>query len=179
MNASTAEPKRIPDVSVLISDDNEDLRVTFKDGRAIAFNIRQLNEEMKAHALMHGIKQKLIDAAAIGRNPDTGRTADLNDKFDAISEVYERITRKENPQWNKVREGGASNLGGLLLRALIRQYAGRKTPEQLKEWLSTKSPEQQSALRASPAIAEIIAELRKEKADPTVGDALLNELEGE
>jgi hypothetical protein len=146
------------------------LTLTFAHGRTLILDTGELSEEIQNQALMHGLKQKLVDAAAISRDPDTGRTADIETKFNAVCEVYERLLAGE---WNKVtRDGSGGNVGGLLLRALVRMYDGRKTREELVAFLEGKTDAEKAALRASPKIAPIIAEIKAEDAakKPTTVD---------
>jgi len=124
---------------------------------------------------MHGLKQKLVDAAAISRNPETGRAASVEDKYQAVKTVYDRLLAG---QWNAPREGGGTT-GGLLLQALCRLLAGRKTVEELKAFLADRSDAEKAALRKNPRVARIILDIRAEQ-DKAAGidtDAMLDELE--
>lgn len=142
-----------PDVGPTASDK---LTLTFADGRVLALSLIELSPTIIAQATMHGLKQKLVDAAAISRNPDTGRAASLDDKYDAVAEVFHRLIAGE---WNKRREGTAT--GGLLLRALCRLYPAR-THEQILTYLAGKSEAEKAALRRNPKVAAIIDDIRAE-----------------
>jgi len=148
------------------------LTLAFDNGKILTMRDTDLSESVREMALMHGLKQKLVDAAAISRNPDTGRSATTEDKYNAVREVYDRLL---SGQWNKQREGGAGgNSGGLLFRALSRLYAA-KTPEQIRAFLEAKSDAEKATLRKLPAVAAIIEQLRAEsaKTDGIDGAALL------
>ncbi len=126
-------------------------------------------------AILHGLKQKLVDAAAISRNMETGRAATARDKYEAVKEVFDRITSPEGT-WNAIREGGGG-AGNLLLKALFRYYQEKQPMEALKAKLEEYSDEQKAALKRNPKIAAIIVELQAEKADKTIDtDELLSEL---
>lgn len=155
----------------------EVLHLAFANGRHLAMDASQLTSEIVAAATMHGLKQKLVDAAAISRNPETGRAATVEDKYQAVKTVYDRLL---SGQWNATREGGG-NAGGLLFQALCRMYQGRKTPDQLREFLADKSDAEKTALRKNPRVAQIIEDIRAEqgKAANIDTDELLGELEGE
>lgn len=176
MNATT----KTPAIDATIEDSV--LRLVFANGQHIEFNANGLREEIRQAALMHGLKQKLVDAAAISRNPDTGRSASVEDKYHAVYEVYERLLAGE---WNKRREGGGGATGGLLLQALVRLYVGRKTEAELRAWLADKTDAEQAKLRADSRVAPIIAEIkaerdaRKAKDAGISGDDLLGELDNE
>lgn len=152
------------------------LSLEFQDGRNITLDSANLSDNIVRHAIMHGLKQKLVDAAAISRDPETGRAATIDTKFAAVEEVYNRLL---NGEWNKRREAGAGGAGGLLFRALVRKYDGRKTPEQLREWLDSKTDAQQAAMRKDPDIARIIEDIRAEKGEGISSAELFSELDGD
>lgn len=168
--------KRNTAITATISESEGSPRLTlsFAHGKKLTLDPSELSSEIVRVALLHGLKQKLVDAAAISRNPETGRSATIDDKFAAVHAVYERLLRGE---WNAVREGGATT-GGMLLQALCRLYPA-KTPDTLRAYLSAKSDAEKTALRKNPRVAAIIEEIRAEsgKAASVDTDALLDELE--
>ena len=153
---------------------------TFADGRELLVDSRALSESIQQAAMLHGLKQKLCDAAALSRDPATGRAATIDTKYDAVREVFDRITSADG-EWNKKREAGAGGSGGLLLAALVRMYAGRKAKEDLRAFLDGKTLSEQAALRKNPRVAEIVEEIKAERAkdgdDGTDSDEMLSELE--
>ena len=151
------------------------LTLTFANGETLTMRADALNSDVQQYAMMHGLKQKLVDAAAISRNPETGRAATVEDKYQAVNVVYNRLL---SGQWNATREGGG-NAGGLLAQALTRMYAGRKTAEDIKAFLAEKTDAEKTALRKNPRVAAIIEEIRAEqgKAANIDTDELLGELE--
>lgn len=157
-----------------------DLTLTFSDGRELIVRMSKLSDEIQRQAILHGLKQKLCDAAAISRDPVTGRAATIDTKYDAVKEVFDRLMSID-ATWNKQREAGAGGSGGLLLASLARMYAGRKTKEDLRTFLDGKSLSEQAALRKNPRVAEIIEEIKAERAkdddDGADSDEMLSELE--
>jgi hypothetical protein len=149
------------------------LSLDFSHGKQLLINAVQLTDAIRAEALIHGLKQKLVDAAAISRNPDTGRSATIDDKYAAVRAVYDRLL---SGLWNEPREGGG-NVGGLLFKALCRMQPA-KTPEDIKAWLDGKDDKQKAALRANAKVAAMIAEIQAEAArDSGIdSDELLDEL---
>ena len=148
------------------------LKLVFSNGNELKVSMSMLTPEIATQCLMHGLKQKLVDAAAISRNPDTGRSATIDDKYNAVREVYDRLL---SGQWNKIRTDGASTKGGLLFRALFIMYAD-KTPDAIKAFLDKKTPAEKTALRNTAKIAAIIATLKEEPTDGIDADGLLDEL---
>lgn len=178
MNTTT---KNIPTIDATIDGGNGILTLAFSNGETLTLRAGELSPDIQQQAKLHGLKQKLVDAAAISRNPDTGRSATVEDKFAAVKEVYDRLL---SGQWNKVREGGpGGGNGGLLFAALVRLYNGRKTEEEIRAFLVGKTDAEQAALRTSTRIAPIIAEIKAERAsrkpDAPNGDDLLAGLEGD
>ncbi len=157
---------------------------TFVDGTMLTINVTgqdpirvnalELAESVSLAATLHGLKQKICDAAAISRDPETGRPASTRDKYEAMRAVAERLLAGE---WNARRgDGTGTGGGGLLARALVR-FTG-KTPEAIREFLDGKSRAEHAALRANPKIAAIIDELRAERggAGDVDTDEMLSEL---
>ena len=153
------------------------LVLVFRHGKMLRVHPESLALEIQRAALLHGLKQKLVDAAAISRDTTTGRAATIATKYDAVREIFDRITG-ENPSWNKPRAGGAGGHGGLLARAIARY---KNVPvEAAKSYLDRLTDAQKQALRVDPRIATIINYLRAESAKPAGidTDALLGGLGG-
>lgn len=143
-------------VEVRIDEQPEFMILTYADGATHEVTMTDLQPVGNACA-WHGAKQKLIDAAAISRDPATGRAASVAIKRAAVNEVLERMRAG---QWFKPRADGTTGAGGLLYRALVRFYDGRKTPEQVRAFLDSLDDAKQQALRRNSQIAAIIEELR-------------------
>lgn len=176
MNDTTKRNATIT-ATIVMNDDGRPggLALQFANGEVLALTAAQLTNNILEHAIWHGLKQKLVDAAAISRNTETGRPATVEDKYQAVKTVYDRLL---SGAWNATREGGGAT-GGLLLQALCRMYQGRKTPDQLREFLADKTDAEKTALRKNPRVAQIIEEIRAEqgKAANIDTDELLGELE--
>lgn len=163
------------DLEASIGDDGS-LVLEFRHGETLRVHPESLNPEIQRAAMLHGLKQKLVDAAAISRDTTTGRAATIATKYNAVREIFDRITG-ENPSWNKPRAGGAGGPGGLLARAIARYKS--VSVEQAKAYLDRLTDAQKQALRVDPRIAAIINELRLESAKPAGidTDALLSGLD--
>ena len=148
------------------------LMLKFSNGQELFLNLGELNSDIIRQATLHGFKQKLVDAAAISRNPDTGRSATIDDKYNAVREVFDRLM---SGQWNKIRTDGATTKGGLLFRALCLMYAD-KTPDAIKAFLDKKTPAEKTALRNTAKIAAIIATFKQDDDSDIDADTLLDEL---
>lgn len=176
------QTKRKPDIEAIVMRDETTgtetgVKLAFANGQELTIGVDALSATIQRAALIHGLKQKLVDAAAISRDTATGRAATIETKYDAVREVFDRLIAGE---WNKRREGGG-NSGGLLKRALVELYAGRKTEDQIAAWLETKDAKAKAALRIEPRVAEIIERMKAETAKPDASGAadMLAELDGE
>ena len=167
------------DIEATVGDDGA-LVLAFRHGEVLCVHPESLAPEIQRAAMLHGLKQKLVDAAAISRDTTTGRAATIATKYAAVREVFDRIIGAggEAPSWNKPRAGGAGGQGGLLARAIARyKNVGVAAA---KAYLDRLTDAQKQALRVDPRIATIINDLRAESAKPAGidTDALLGGLDG-
>lgn len=167
---SNENTKRTPAITAAI--DGYVLTFTGDNGRVLTLDAQSLSREVWDAAVMHGLKQKIGDAAAISRNPETGRSATTDDKFDAMSEVFNRLMAGH---WNKPRESGEGAAGGGLLFKALCRVKSDKTPAEVRAYLDGRTKEEQAALRKVPVIAAAIDAIRAEsaKAAGIDGEALL------
>ena len=167
------------DIEASVGDDGT-LVLAFRHGETLKLHPEALAPEIQRAAMLHGLKQKLVDAAAISRDTTTGRAATIATKYDAVKEIFDRITGAGGawPSWNKPRAGGAGGAGGLLARAIAR-YKNVEVSA-AKAYIDRLTDAQKQALRVDPRIATIINELRLESAKPAGidTDALLGGLDG-
>lgn len=152
MNARTKRPAITTDIF------GSTLTLNFSNGEELAIDITKLSPEITLYAALHGVKQKLIDAAAIACNVETGRSATIDDKYTAVKAVFDRITKPDGT-WNKAKavESEAAN-GNMLVRALMHMTGEDKT--YVEDFLSAKTKEQRAALKKNPKVLAIIEELR-------------------
>lgn len=156
--------------------------LTFADQTTAQLSTVDLSPEILSQALMHGLKQKLVDAAAIPRNTDTGASATVADKKAAVVEV---LTRLQSGEWNKTREGGdGTGKGSILLQALSRMQPNRDVAE-LTTWVKARSDAERAALAKNPKILPFIQAIQAERASAAAAksgvdsDSLLDSLLGD
>lgn len=174
-NGKKNSTSRVPAVSTDIF--NSTLTLNFSNGKELAIDLNKLAPAIQLQAGLHGLKQKLVDAAAIARDTTTGKEASIDDKYLAVKAVYDRLTSADAPSWNAIREGGngASHTGGLFLRAMC--AITRKTPEVMKAELDKMTKEQLSALKKNPRIIQKMADLQlADIGDNVDSDSLLDSL---
>ena len=169
----------IADVMTNLSIAHGNLVLTFADQTTAQLSTIDLSPEILSQALMHGLKQKLVDAAAIARNTDTGVSATVADKKDAVLKVLDRLM---TGNWNVGRESGDnSGKGSLLLLALQRMQPARD-PAELATWLKARTDAERAALGKNAKLLPFIQTIQAERAAAAAkksgvdSDALLNGL---
>lgn len=90
-------------------------------------------------------------------------------KFAAVETIIAYYESGDVP-WKM--SGGASE-GGMLFEALVEMYEGKKTVEQVRKFLDTRTEDQLKIVRKIPEVVEIMNRLRLERMTPVnVEDAL-------
>lgn len=164
-------------VSVEIRDDLTNVLFTVAGVDNFDINVTELSKELLQRAAIHGIVQKISDAAALGKD------ASPEDKFHAMRSVAARLIEGD---WNKSRGGGegSGSPSGLIFRAFYQfakdRAAKAKKPEPSQDAVralyDSKSRAEQLALRAIPEIATIMESMRAKKSTVDT-DGLLGELD--
>jgi hypothetical protein len=164
-------------VSASMSDNGAIVFAVVGEGE-FSINPANLSESISHRALIHGLVQKVCDAAAMSK----GATA--SDKFAAMQSVADRLIAGE---WAKRSGEGAGPVQGLIYRA-FREFVETtakakkaKCPDEatIRAVYDGKDRAGQLALRTVPAIAEIIERMKSEKgstASPVEVENLLGEL---
>ena len=72
-----SEVKMKSNATMAVEIDRASNRITFtvRDAGEIVLDMSRLSPEVLAYAAFHGMKQRIADAAAMSRNPDTGAPA--------------------------------------------------------------------------------------------------------
>ena len=143
---------------------------TFPNSRTISIELDKIPDTIKNHAMLHGIKQKVGDAAAISRNTDTGVSATYDDKANAMQMVVDRLLAGG---WN-LEAGEREPTGGLLAQALA--LVTGKTIEDVRAKLALLDKTQKTALEGQKKVADAMAKLRAQKSEESGidGNALLD-----
>lgn len=158
------------------------LTVTVAGHEPLVLRVADLSPEVAAYAALHGLKQRIVDAAALERD-EMGRPASPADKWAAMSKLVSHYASGSR-EWGLRTAGngsGAGAEGGLILRAVaaiqgVELRGMRERLEALAEKRETTTRALLARLAKEPAVIEKMAELRGPvKAG---GDELLAELAG-
>ena len=163
---------RIPAVAVAVNVEeglstvslaHGELVLTFADQTTAKLSTHDLSPDILSQALLHGLKQKLVDAAAIARNTDTGASATTADKKEAVMEIHARLLEGA---WNKGRAtgDGMNGKGSILLLALQRLQPNRDAAE-LAEWLKARTDAERAALAKNAKILPHVQAIQAERAE--------------
>ncbi len=89
---------------------------------SITLHMDKVHPDNQRYAAFHGFKQRVPDAAALSRNPDTGKPASPAEK---LAEMQELVDHYESgtPEWSRRREGGGAT-SSLLFRVLVAYKIG-------------------------------------------------------
>jgi len=149
--------------------DNGVLTVAIAGAGTINLTIAELSDDVRNRAMVHGLLQKVSDAAAI---PKADLPIDPTDaakvKFEAMNAVASRLIDGE---WSKRAGDGSGPVAGIIYRAFEEwvnaQFTAAKKPIPAADVTRAKydvmERSKQLALRNVPAIAAIIERMKSER----------------
>lgn len=140
----------------------------------LTFDFTKADESMRAHAEIHGWIQRISDAAAIGRDEETGKPATPEAK---LARMKARVDHYESgaAEW---RISGAGGGGRSDVVMAFQRYKNIATYEMAKESIERHAiakgrtyEEQVKVFGAAQAIQDIIIEMQRERFANPVADA--------
>lgn len=135
-----------------------------------------LSQEVRERAMIHGLTQRVSDAAAIGFLKDEKRFATPQEKYDAMAELVAHYS-SGTAEWSRTRSApGIGADSALLVKCLSQLYTDRST-EQLKAWVAKRSRSERTALLLSEKIKPLADEIRSQSASGASADDLIADLE--
>lgn len=148
-----------------------------KDAGETRLDIQKLHAKIAERAMIHGLVQKVSDAAALSRNTETGKSASPQDKLAAMVKVVEHLS-SGTEEWNLKREGGGgpSQETQWLVRALTEVYPS-KGAEAIGKWVKARSMAERVALMAQDNIRALVDGYKAETAKSVDTEALLSGLD--
>lgn len=123
------------------------IRLDFRNGETRLF---QVTPELLNRFAAHGAEQKLGD--------ETAGTEDVDDMVLEVDALIDRLSKNE---WSTRREGGGMSGTSVLLKALVE--FSKKSVEDVKKFLTGKTPAEKMALRNSSQLKPIVEKLEAEK----------------
>lgn len=122
----------------------------------VILDTSRVHPEIERHAMLHGFKQRISDAAAMSCD-GAGRPASPTEKLDAMRALvahYESGTA----EWSR-RAEAAGPRGGFLFEALSRMYPDAD----VRTYLDGLTSAEQAALREDSDVAPVIAAIKAER----------------
>ena len=125
----------------------------------IVIDPAEMPPALNEYAALHGYKQRILDAAALSRDPTTGRPATPAEKYSEMRRLADHMV--ESGEWRRNAAGDGTAGDGLLVRAVMEACGLDRTAARaaVGQW----DRKTQAAMRADPTIAPIIARLRTER----------------
>jgi hypothetical protein len=165
MTTNTNTTTRTPDISATIV--GNVVHITYGCGGGWELDADALSSEVRTAAMLAGLKSKLIDAAAIPRDTETGKSATPEQKAAAVTAMAERL---EAGHWNmptRAREPSAT----VFIRALAE--VTYRTIADTKNKLAEYTTAEKTALKMNPKVLAVMARIMDEEADGDNGDDLI------
>ena len=171
-------------ISVTVADNGA---LTFTVGNAGTFSVdpATLSDDVTRRAMLHGLVQKVSDAAAIAKSELTGNAEkDAAAKFAAMQSVANRLAEGE---WSKRSGDGSGPVAGIIYRAyeefVLTRFAKAKkdapTVEAIRAQYDGMGRAGQLALRNVPDIAKVIERIKSERPAKDVAAVDTSSLLGE
>ena len=151
-----------------------------KDAGEARLVLRDVSKSNLDRAVLHGLTQKVSDAAAIPRDTKTGKSAQPLDKLAAIRKVVEHFA-SGSENWNLARESGGAgpSMDVKLLAMALVEVCPEKALDEMLKWVRARSVEERIALAESKGLKARIERLRGEASKGVDVTALLAELKDE
>lgn len=141
----------------------------------LELELEKLSEEVFKRAAIHGLIQRVCDAAAISRNTETGQSATPTDKYEAMKELVD-FYNSGTTEWRRTSSGaGSGENGGLLRKCLVKLYP-EKTEERIAEFLKGLTRKEKLALLNTEAVKKIADEFRVKSTNSADAEKLLSGL---
>lgn len=165
--------------------DNGNLRFAVANAGEFTLNLSSLSDDLREKALVHGLTQKISDAAAISKaDLPTDPVEAAKVKFEAMKAVADRLAEGD---WSKRSGDGSGPVAGIIFRAFVEFVSNaakaKKRPvpseAEIRAVYDAKDRAGQLALRNVPEIAAIIERMKSERGTGTAKvdtSALLGEL---
>lgn len=157
LNEKAIEQKPESKRAYVFEEQNGVLTWKFKNGAIVELDTKN-TAVLDEHARVHGYKQKLGDAMALARNPETGASATIDDKIAEMLRIRDQLY---TGNWNRPA-GAARETGGLLAMAM--SELKNMDLATAKEKLAAMTPDKRAALQLADKVVAKIAEIKRRKA---------------
>lgn len=145
----------------------EDTVVKFvvKDAGTLELDIQKIHPNNYERAAVHGLVQRVSDAAAMARDTKTGKPATPQEKYEAMKrlvEWYNSGAEGWSPQRAEGKEREQSGVGDL--RQALEEMYPEKPAERIREYVKGLKKEERAALMGQEKVRRIVERIRDERA---------------
>lgn len=162
-------------VSYTIREDLSGLDVHVAGVGDIAFDLNKVSEAVKTKACLFGFAQvRLVDAAAIPRDKETGRSATPQEKYDAIKALVDHYHTGTEEWSRKSAGGGVKQDDGLIITAMCNVLTGGDVDKAnllVSKWGETHGLDRRASLKAWADTEKVAEEMGRIRAQRAKGDA--------
>ena len=160
-------------------------RITFNviGAGSLTLDLNSLSKEVLSRAALHGMKQRISDAAAIPRSLETGLSATPEEKFNAMKALVEHYSSGSS-DWNRARAAGGGvgkDTSGQTIAAMKRVWPDKDPETLIAATMSKRGIERKAALAlyaGTKQVLEAIALLKAERSSVSA-DSLLDDMSAE
>ena len=153
------------------------MTMAWSDGVRAELDVSKLSDDVLEQARIHGLRQKLGDAAAMSRNPETGQSATIADKRARVDAVAQYL---RDGHWTApTRATPETSNRAILVDALCRLNTSADRAK-IADAIAAKTPAEIAAMSAVPRVASVIAAIRAERSAVSAesAESMLDELIG-
>jgi len=139
------------------------IKFTVKDAGEITLDVSAVHEAIRQRAAIHGLVQRISDAAAIPRDEETGKSATPQEKLAAMTRLVDHYASGAET-WTLNREGavGGRGISGVaLLREALQLWQPEKDAGAIAEWVKKLSAKQVAALVGSSELKPHVDAVRE------------------
>lgn len=164
--------------------EGRDIIFVVKDAGEVKLEMGNLSTAILERAAIHGMIQRISDAAALGRDTETGASASPRDKLEAMRKLVEYY-QSGTEEWKRSGSGeGGGNSITLEAVAQVKGWTYEQAEAEVAKAATKRGIEVKKVLaelRGAKAIREAIEAIRAKRAGPVKADAdaLLAEMGGE
>ena len=177
-----SKPKSNSVITHIVDMENQVITYNVIGCEPLVFDVKRVSDQCGERAMIHGFIQRISDAAAISRDPDTGKPATPQDKRERMARLVEHYMSGAEA-WSPARAEGGARDEGLTITAMGDVYhkLAEECRDMVKQLAVKRGIDERAALAVfakSAQIAARMAEIKAERAkDGPDADDLLAELD--
>jgi hypothetical protein len=130
---------------------------------SVVLRLGMLSDTIRQAAVLHGMKQRVSDAAAISRDPLTGKSASPSDKLAAMRELVEHY-ETGTTDWKRAGGGPGLSADAMMLINCLRELYPSKSDGDIAALVGAMTAIQRKAMLIDERVAPIVLRINSERA---------------